>query len=106
MKRCPRCKLRKPDSLFVSTLGGRGRCYNCRTIKSRIKPHGGPMIRTIQAEPIEISKLDRALSRIAWKEKKAFKKRGSPEVERPYSYIGGKPEAGMVSRGVFKREGG
>ena len=121
MTRCPTCHLRKPDALFTTVLQDRGKCLNCRATGGRLKPRKhdkscasivssskcdclhGRKIRTIQADPIKPTKHDKVLIKFAKREMKDFKRRGAPEVERPYSYIGASSDKGMVSRKLYTR---
>jgi len=101
MKRCPKCKLRKPNAVFHSKKSTFERCLSCRT--SHIGRAGGrrkePMaIRTFQAQPIEPSKADVKLMALARREMRKFKRRGSPNVERPYVFVAGRRDKGIVAR--------
>ena len=123
MTRCPTCHIRKPDSLFTTIKHDEGKCLNCRQTGRKLVPRGhddgcatekahdcdclrGRKIRTTQAAQIKPTKEDEKILRLARKEMRGFRRRGSPQIDRPYAYIGGSSEKGMIARGPFKREGG
>jgi len=109
VKTCPRCHLQKPDAVFLKWMKFRymgpprvlKECENCRAHRKqgRLKSRSlRTKMLTTQAPPIKISKEDRKLVTLARRERKEFRRRGSPEVERPYSYIGGNPAKGLAGQ--------
>jgi len=111
MRRCPTCKLRKPDAVFLNrkreeVKSYRGKCVNCRsTVRGggRLRPKSGMLVRDFQVDEIEINAKDAKLVALAKREMKKFKKRGSPKIERPYAFIAGNPSKGMAGRRTYQK---
>jgi len=111
MKHCPRCQLSKLDANFIKR-NDRGfskvlvECQCCQMHRNqgrtKIRKIENVKTLTTQASRIKISKEDAKLVTLARREMKNFRKRGAPEVKRPYAYVAGNPEKGLVSRGWIR----